>query len=387
MHNAVIAGYSRSPFTISYKGELKSLRPEDILAQVIKKLISPSNLNKDDIEDVIVGCAFPEGEQGFNIGKVVTFMCDLPRSVAGMTVNRWCGSSMQAIHNAAGSISMGSGKVFICAGVESMTRVPMLGFNPMPHPQLLEDNPNVYLSMGITAENVAKKYNIDRKEQQEFAISSHEKASNADSKGNFKDEITSIKNDTIDVTKDGGIRPGTTQEILDGLKLAFDQNGTVTAGTSSPLTDGAAATLICEENYAKENGLDILARIKSCAVNGCDPEVMGLGPIGASRKAMDRAGINSADLGVVELNEAFASQSLACVQDLELDKKIVNLDGGAIALGHPLGATGARITGKAAQLLKREGKKYALATQCIGLGQGIATVSYTHLTLPTICSV
>ena len=374
MHNAVIAGYIRSPFTISYKGELKSLRPEDILAQVINKLISPSNLNKNDIEDVIVGCAFPEGEQGFNIGKVVTFMCDLPRSVAGMTVNRWCGSSMQAIHNAAGSISMGSGKVFICAGVESMTRVPMLGFNPMPHPQLLEDNPNVYLSMGITAENVAKKYNIDRKEQQEFAISSHEKASNADIKGNFKDEITSIKNDTIDVTKDGGIRPGTTQEILDGLKLAFDQNGTVTAGTSSPLTDGAAATLICEENYAKENGLDILARIKSCAVNGCDPEVMGLGPIGASRKAMDRAGINSVDLGVVELNEAFASQSLACVQDLELDKKIVNLDGGAIALGHPLGATGARITGKAAQLLKREGKKYALATQCIGLGQGIATV-------------
>ena len=374
MHNAVIAGYIRSPFTISYKGELKSLRPEDILAQVINKLISPSNLNKDDIEDVIVGCAFPEGEQGFNIGKVVTFMCDLPRSVAGMTVNRWCGSSMQAIHNAAGSIAMGSGRVFICAGVESMTRVPMLGFNPMPHPQLLEDNPNVYLSMGITAENVAKKYNIDRKEQQEFAISSHEKASNADSKGNFKDEITSIKNDTIDVTKDGGIRPGTTQEILDGLKLAFDQNGTVTAGTSSPLTDGAAATLICEENYAKENGLDILARIKSCAVNGCDPEVMGLGPIGASRKAMDRAGINSDDLGVVELNEAFASQSLACVQDLELDKKIVNLDGGAIALGHPLGATGARITGKAAQLLKREGKKYALATQCIGLGQGIATV-------------
>ena len=374
MHNAVIAGYSRSPFTISYKGELRSLRPEDILAQVINKLISPSNLNKDDIEDVIVGCAFPEGEQGFNIGKVVTFMCNLPRSVAGMTVNRWCGSSMQAIHNAAGSIAMGSGKVFICAGVESMTRVPMLGFNPMPHPQLLEDNPNVYLSMGITAENVAKKYNIDRKEQQEFAISSHEKASNAQSKGNLKDEITSIKNDTIDVTKDGGIRPGTSQEILDGLKLAFDQNGTVTAGTSSPLTDGAAATLICEENYAKENGLDILARIKSCAVNGCDPEVMGLGPIGASQKAMDRAGINSADLGVVELNEAFASQSLACVQDLELDKKIVNLDGGAIALGHPLGATGARITGKAAQLLKREGKKYALATQCIGLGQGIATV-------------
>ncbi len=374
MHNAVIAGYSRSPFTLSFKGGLKSVRPEDMLSQVIKSLISSVNLNKDDIEDVIVGCAFPEGEQGFNIGKVVTFMCDLPRSVAGMTVNRWCGSSMQSIHNAAGSIAMGSGKVFICAGVESMTRVPMLGFNPMPHPELLEQNPNVYLSMGVTAENVAKKYNIDRTQQQEFAISSHEKANNADTNGKFEDEITIIKDKKVDVMKDGGIRPGTNQEVLSGLKLAFDNNGTVTAGTSSPLTDGAAATLICEEEYAKSNNLEILARIKSTAVNGCEPEVMGLGPIGASKKALSRAGLKSSDLDIIELNEAFASQSLACVKDLELDEKSVNIDGGAIALGHPLGATGARITGKAAQLLKREGKKFALATQCIGLGQGIATV-------------
>ena len=374
MHNAVIAGYTRSPFTVSFKGGLKSVRPEDMLSQVIKSLISSVNLNKNDIEDVIVGCAFPEGEQGFNIGKVVTFMCDLPRSVAGMTVNRWCGSSMQSIHNAAGSIAMGSGKVFICAGVESMTRVPMLGFNPMPHPELLEQNPNVYLSMGVTAENVAKKYNIDRTQQQEFAISSHEKANNADTNGKFEDEITIIKDKKVDVMKDGGIRPGTNQEVLSGLKLAFDNNGTVTAGTSSPLTDGAAATLICEEEYAKSNNLEILARIKSTAVNGCEPEVMGLGPIGASKKALSRAGLKSSDLDIIELNEAFASQSLACVKDLELDEKSVNIDGGAIALGHPLGATGARITGKAAQLLKREGKKFALATQCIGLGQGIATV-------------
>ena len=374
MYNAVIAGYTRSPFTVSFKGGLKSVRPEDMLSQVIKSLISSVNLNKDDIEDVIVGCAFPEGEQGFNIGKVVTFMCDLPRSVAGMTVNRWCGSSMQSIHNAAGSIAMGSGKVFICAGVESMTRVPMLGFNPMPHPELLEQNPNVYLSMGVTAENVAKKYNIDRTQQQEFAISSHEKANNADTNGKFEDEITIINDKKVDVMKDGGIRPGTNQEVLSGLKLAFDNNGTVTAGTSSPLTDGAAATLICEEEYAKSNNLEILARIKSTAVNGCEPEVMGLGPIGASKKALSRAGLKSSDLDIIELNEAFASQSLACVKDLELDEKSVNIDGGAIALGHPLGATGARITGKAAQLLKREGKKFALATQCIGLGQGIATV-------------
>ena len=377
MPNAVIAGYSRSPFTIANKGDLITLRPEDLLSQVINDLIKKSGINPEDIEDVIAGCAFPEGEQGFNIGKVVTFMCDLPGNVAGMTVNRWCGSSMQSIHNAAGSIAMGSGEAFICAGVESMTRVPMLGFNPMPHPKLLEDNPNVYLSMGITAENVAKQYNIDRKAQQEFAISSHEKASNAHKKGKFNNEITSIITRDGKVTEDGGIRPGTSQDVLDGLKLAFDQSGSVTAGTSSPLTDGAAATLICDEEYAINNNLDILARIKSIAVNGCAPEVMGLGPIGASEKALKRAGITSKELDLVELNEAFASQSLACVRDLELEMEKVNIDGGAIALGHPLGATGARITGKAAELLKREGKKYALATQCIGLGQGIATVLET----------
>ena len=374
MHNAVIAGYTRSPFTISFKGGLKSVRPEDMLSQVIKSLISNVNLNKDDIEDVIVGCAFPEGEQGFNIGKVVTFMCDLPRSVAGMTVNRWCGSSMQSIHNAAGSIAMGSGKVFICAGVESMTRVPMLGFNPMPHPELLEQNPNVYLSMGVTAENVAKKYNIDRTQQQEFAISSHEKANNADTNGKFEDEITIIKDKKVDVIKDGGIRPGTNQEVLSGLKLAFDNNGTVTAGTSSPLTDGAAATLICEEEYAKSNNLEILARIKSTAVNGCEPEVMGLGPIGASKKALSRAGLKSSDLDIIELNEAFASQSLACVKDLELDEKSVNIDGGAIALGHPLGATGTKLMTTMLHELERREGKYALQAICEGGGTANATI-------------
>jgi acetyl-CoA acyltransferase len=268
---------------------------------------------------------------------------------------------------------MGAGNAFISCGVESMTRVPMNGFNPMPHPQLLEDNPNVYLSMGTTAENVAKKYQLTRKIQQDFAITSHQKASEAESKGNFKNEITTINN----CSKDGGIRPGTNQEILNGLKLAFDEHGTITAGTSSPLTDGAAATLICEEEYAKKNNLDILARIVSTAVEGCPPEVMGLGPIGASEKALKRANLSIKDIDIVELNEAFASQSLACIKDLNIEEKKVNLDGGAIALGHPLGATGARITGKAAELLRRENKKYALSTQCIGLGQGIATVLET----------
>ena len=373
MPKAVIAGYSRSPFTIANKGELVSVRPEDLLSEVIKDLVSKSKINPEDIEDIIAGCAFPEGEQGFNIGKVVTYMTGMHIKTAGMTVNRWCGSSMQSIHIAAGAISMGAGNAFISCGVESMTRVPMNGFNPMPHPQLLEDNPNVYLSMGTTAENVAKKYQLTRKIQQDFAITSHQKASEAESKGNFKNEITTINN----CSKDGGIRPGTNQEILNGLKLAFDEHGTITAGTSSPLTDGAAATLICEEEYAKKNNLDILARIVSTAVEGCPPEVMGLGPIGASEKALKRANLSIKDIDIVELNEAFASQSLACIKDLNIEEKKVNLDGGAIALGHPLGATGARITGKAAELLRRENKKYALSTQCIGLGQGIATVLET----------
>ena len=373
MINAVIAGYSRSPFTIANKGELVNVRPEDMLSEVIKNLVLKSKINPEDIEDIIAGCAFPEGEQGFNIGKIVTFMTGMNITTAGMTVNRWCGSSMQSIHIAAGSIAMGSGKAFICCGVESMTRVPMNGFNPMPHPKLNEDNPNVYLSMGTTAENVAKKYQLTRKDQQEFAISSHQKAFEAQTKGNFKDEITVING----CDKDGAIRPNTNQEILNGLKLAFDENGTITAGTSSPLTDGAAATLICEEEYAKNNNLDILARIVSTAVEGCAPEVMGLGPIGASNKALKRANLSIKDIDIIELNEAFSSQSLACIHDLNIDHNKVNIDGGAIALGHPLGATGARITGKAADLLRRENKKYALSTQCIGLGQGIATVLET----------
>tara|TARA_Y100000590_G_scaffold449142_1_gene586801 strand:- start:1331 stop:2038 length:708 start_codon:yes stop_codon:yes gene_type:complete len=230
------------------------------------------------------------------------------------------------------------------------------------------------MSMGITAENVANKFNINRKQQQDFAILSHENAYNAQQNNEFIEEITNIKNNNSEITLDGAIRPNTTQEILDGLKLVFDENGTVTAGTSSPLTDGASATLICEENYAKENNLNILARIKSMAVQGCPPELMGLGPINASKKALDRANLLIEDIDIIELNEAFASQSLACIQELGLDQNKVNIHGGAIALGHPLGATGSRITGKAASLLNKKDKKYALATQCIGLGQGIATV-------------
>ena len=369
MFKAVIAGYSRSPFTMAKKGELIDIKPVNMLAEVIKSLTTKSKINKEDIEDIVIGCAFQVGEQCFNIGKLVTFLTDMKIKTSGMTVDRWCGSSMEAIHIAAGKIAMGSGRVFICGGVESMTRVNT-GFDPIPYPYIEKENPNVYFTMGITAENVAKKFNISRKEQQEFAINSHQKAYEAQNNGKFKNEIVTIGSCSID----GNIRPNSNQEKLDGLKLAFDQNGTVTAATSSPLTDGASAVLICEENYAKENNLEILGRIVSTAVEGCEPDFMGLGPIGASKKALKRANLSINQIDIVEINEAFASQSIACVKDLGIDIKKVNLDGGALALGHPLGATGSRITGKASELLVRENKKYALSTQCIGLGMGIATV-------------
>jgi acetyl-CoA acyltransferase len=374
MSDIVIAGYVRSPFALASKGELTRVRPDELAAQVVRGLVETTGVNLDDVEDLIMGCAFPEAEQGLNVARMVGFLAGLPQSVGGATVNRFCGSSMQSIHMAAGAIRMGAGEAFICAGVESMTRVPMTGFNPMPHPGLYQDMPNAYVSMGITAENVAKKYGIDRAAQEELAVASHAKAVAAQGAGGFAGELVAIVDGNNRVEADGCIRPGTDRDALAGLKPAFDQNGTVTAGTSSPLTDGAAAVLVTSADYAKANGLAPLARIRSIAVAGCAPEIMGIGPVAASKKAMARAGVSMADIDIVELNEAFAAQAIACMRDLEIDEAKVNLDGGAIALGHPLGATGARITGKAAQLLKREGKNLALATQCIGGGQGIATI-------------
>ncbi len=374
MESVVIAGYARSPFHFAHKGLMAKVRPDDLAAQVIRGLVERTGVNVDDIEDLILGCAFPEGEQGFNMARLVALLAGLPITVAGTTVNRFCGSSMQSIHSAAGAIQMGAGEVFICAGVESMSRVAMGGFNPMPNPVLHETIPGAYMSMGETAENVGREYGISRAEQEEFAVLSQQKASDAQSGGRLDEEIVPIQLGDIMIETDGCLRPGTTVEDLAGLKLAFDQNGSVTAGTSSPLTDGAAATLVCSEDYARQNGLDPIVRIKSIAVSGCKPETMGLGPIFSSRKALSRAGLKAGDIDVIEINEAFATQSIASIRDLDLDIGKVNVDGGAIAIGHPLGATGARITGKAAQVLKRDGGRYALSTQCIGGGQGIATI-------------
>lgn len=366
----VLAGYKRSAFQPAHKGAFTKKRPDDLLAAVINEMLRETGVDTNLIEDVIVGCAFPEAEQGFNIGKIVGQICGLPQSVAGCTVNRFCGSSMQAIHNAAGLILSGSGDCYVIGGIESMTRVPMGGYNPMPNPGLMQTYPQAYMNMGETAENVGKEFGLTREEQDAFSLKSHEKAAAAASSGKFKDEIVVI--DGVD--SDGTIRPETSLDALAGLKPAFDVNGTVTAGSSSPITDGASAVLVCSAEFAEKHGLKPLAKIKSMAVDGCAAELMGLGPVGASHKALERAGLTMDDIDIVELNEAFAAQSLGVIRELNIPLEKLNLDGGAIALGHPLGASGARITGKAAALLQRENKKYALATMCIGGGQGIATI-------------
>lgn len=368
--SAVIIGYARSPFTPANKGQLAKKRPDDLAADVISALVARTGIKADDIADVIVGNAFPEGEQGLNIARLIAFIAGLPVTVAGVTVNRWCGSSMEAVHIAAGNIAMGKGELFVCAGVESMSRIPMGGYNPLPNPTLYKTLPDAYLGMGLTAENVAKRYKLTREQQEAFAILSHQKAAKAD----FSQEIVPIDVGGVTVDKDGCIRADSSPESLASLSPAFDVYGTITAGTSSPLTDGAAAVIVASESYAKKHTLPMLARIKSSAVIGLDPAVMGLGPISASALALKRAGITAKDLDIIEINEAFAAQSIPCCNELKFDMSKVNIEGGAIALGHPLGASGARITGKAAQLLHRTKGKYALATACIGGGQGIATV-------------
>jgi acetyl-CoA acyltransferase len=371
---AVISAYARSPFHFARKGALANLRPDALAAQVVSGLLKRTDLDPALLEDVILGCAYPEASQGNNLARIVGLLAGLPHEVGGMTVNRFCGSSMQAVHIAAAQIEAGMGEAFLCVGVESMTMVPQGGLNFSPNPEL-KANTDAYISMGETAENVALRWNVSRDDQEALAVQSHQKAAAAREQGRLADEIVPIRLDTGEtITADGCIRPGTSLEALAGLKPAFRPDGVVTAATSSPLTDGAAAVLVTSDAFAAKHGLPMLARIRSFATIGVDPAVMGIGPIPATRKALARAGLTVADLDVVEINEAFSSQALACIRDLGLDPATVNLDGGGLAIGHPLGATGARITGKAASLLVREQGRYALSTQCIGGGQGIATI-------------
>ena len=368
MTEVVICGYARSAFTPAKKGQLAKVRPDNLAAEIVKGLVAKNKINAEDIEDLILGCAFPEAEQGMNLARNVVFLAGLPNQVGGVTVNRFCASSMQAIHQAVGAIKSGSGDLFIAGGIESMSRVPMPGFNPMLNPGLIEMD--AYIGMGHTAENLAKKYSISRDEQEKMALESHQKASVAQENDEFKDEIITVN----EIDTDGCIRPETSLESMAQLKPAFDKEGVVTAVTSSPLTDGAAAVIVCSEKYAKDNNLEIMAHIRGMAISGCNPEIMGIGPVISSQKALKRAGINLEDIDIIEMNEAFAAQSLACVKELGMDMSKLNIHGGAIAMGHPLGASGARITGKAASLLQKQNKRYALSTMCVGGGQGCATV-------------
>ncbi len=369
---AVIVDWVRSPFHRAHKGALSSFRPDEILGQVTKALLARNSINPEEVDDILVGCAYPEGEQGYNIGRLSVFLGGLPNSVPGATFNRLCGSSMQAILTAAANIEVGWGECFICSGVESMSRVQRRGFNWSPHPELEDNYPDAFVNMGITAENVADKWGISRVEQENFALNSHFKASVASESGFFNDEICAIVGPDTLVDSDGCIRPETNIESMSKLKPVFIDNGTVTAATSSPLTDGAVSMMVCSESFAKSQGLKPIARIVSGAVVGCPPELMGIGPIEATNIALSRANWDIDSIDVFEINEAFSSQSLAVIRELELDPSKVNIDGGALAMGHPLGASGARITGKAASLMQRTGAQRALATMCIGGGMGIA---------------
>ncbi len=371
----VIAGYARSPFTPAGKGELKDVRADDLVAQTVLGLVCNTGLDPRLIEDLKLGCAFPEAEQGLNMARHVVFLAHLPETIPAITINRFCGSSMQAIHDAAGAIAMGMADAIIAAGVESMSRVPMGGFNPSPNPGLYKEYPASYMAMGETAENVADRFKVSREEQEKFALSSQFKTAAAKKDKKFLKEIIPIsKGKGKIVTEDGCPRSDTTLEGLAKLKPAFKGTGSVTAGTSSPVTDGASAVLVCSEEFARKHGLPILAEIAAFAVSGLDPEIMGMGPVSATKKALAKAGLKIEDMDVIELNEAFASQSIACMKELGMDPEKVNKHGGAVSLGHPLGASGARITGKAASLLKEENGEYALAAMCIGGGQGIATI-------------
>ena len=346
-----------------------------MLEATIKGIIEKNDVELTDIEDLMLGCAYPEGVQGLNLGRIATYLPELPNTIPGMTTNRLCGSSMQVAHTAAGAIKLGSGEVFLAAGVETMSLVKRGGWNRDLHPVIESKFPDAYISMGLTAENLAKDYSISRLEQEEFALHSHNKALSAQSNGLLTDELVGIKGDGELVEKDGCMRE-TSIEKMAKLPPAFLDEGTVTAATSSPLTDGAACNLICSDKYAEEHGIGGLAEIVSTAVVGVPPHIMGIGPVESSKKALSRAGITMDDVDVIELNEAFSAQSIAVLRDLDItpEDSRLNMDGGALAIGHPLGASGARILGKAASLLNRINGEYALASMCIGGGMGIATV-------------
>ena len=380
----VIASSARTPFTRAHKGELKDTRPDTMAAHVIKAAIDRvPGLKLEDIEDVVLGCAMPEGEQGMNVARIAALLAGLPDTVSAMTVNRFCSSGVQSIAMVAQAIQAGQYEVGIAGGCETMTMVPMGGNKVSANPELMEKHPEVYVTMGATAEKVAARFNVSREEQDVFAANSQRKATEAREKGLFKDEIAPITVTFYDdagkpkqmlVSDDTIIRADTTLEGLQKLKPAFDLKGTVTAGNASPLTDGAAATVVMSEAKAKALGVKPLGYFIDFAVAGVPPDIMGIGPVPAVRKLLAKNKLTVKDIDVFEVNEAFAAQSVYCLRELGIPPEKANPNGGAIAMGHPLGVSGTRMTGTLLRELKRRGGKYGVVTMCIGGGMGAAAL-------------
>ncbi len=387
MENAYIVSTVRTAIGKAPRGSLHHQRPEDLASAVVQGAMAKvPQLEGYLIDDVVFGCAFPEAEQGLNIGRIIAQKAGLPDSVAGMTVNRLCASGLQAIVMASQSIMVGSTQIVIAGGVESMSMIPMGGNNPKPAPQLMSDSPDSYIGMGITAENVAKQYGISRLEQDKFALASHQKAVNAIESGYFKNEIIplTIKENVYQdeeviphehiFATDEGARKDTSLEALTSLKPVFHSQGTVTAGNASQMSDGAAATIVMSEKWVNKLGIKPIAKLLGYALAGVPAGIMGIGPVEAIPKVLKQVGLDISDIGLIELNEAFASQSLAVIKKLVLNPNIVNVNGGAIALGHPLGCTGAKLTATLIHEMQRRNVRYGMVTMCIGGGMGAAGI-------------
>ena len=387
MREAVIVSAVRTAVGRAKKGTLANYRPEDMGAAAVAEAVKRAEgLDPADIDDVIIGCAMPEGEQGLNMGRNIALRAGLPHTVAAQTVNRFCSSGVQTIALAAQQIMTGMGEVIVAGGTESMSAVPMTGFQFRPNPWLTENMAEVYISMGLTAENVAEEFNVSREEQDEFSSRSHQNALTAIAESKFKDEIVPLEVENVSLENGGrvektitfdvdeGPRPGSTPEVLSKLRPVFKVNGTVTAGNSSQMSDGAAAVVVMSREKAEELGLKPMARFVSFAVGGVRPEIMGIGPVAAIPKALKYAGLTMNDIDLIELNEAFAAQAVAVIHQTEMDLDKVNVNGGAIALGHPLGATGAKLTTQLLHEMKRRGSRYGMVTMCIGGGMGAAGI-------------
>ncbi|MGA2468235.1 MAG: acetyl-CoA C-acyltransferase [Thermodesulfobacteriota bacterium] len=388
MKEAVVVSAVRTAVGKAPRGILKDTRPDDVAAIVIKEAVARvPGLKLEEVEDIVLGCAFPESDQGLNLARVVAMRAGFPYTVSGQTVNRFCSSGLQAIATAAYEIMVGGQDVIIAGGVEFMSQVPIMGLTPSPNPYLVEHNPQAFTSMGLTAENVAEKFGVTREEQDRFALSSHQKAAKAIREGKLKEEIIPIPAKVKEVKEDGtiivkevifdtdeGVRYDASLEGMAALKPVFKANGTVTAGNASQTSDGAAALVLMPRERAEALKVKPMAIFRSFAVAGVPPEIMGIGPAYAVPKALKKAGLTIKDIGLVELNEAFASQSLYVIRELGLNLDIVNVNGGAIAVGHPLGCTGAKLTTTLLYEMKRRNVRYGLVTMCIGGGMGAAGV-------------